>query len=56
MANENMNEEQTYISNTTSIVGDITAKGQLTIAVLLSPKWNDEGTVKDVAVKPLKEW
>ena len=36
MANENLNEAKTYINNTTTIVGDVTAKDQLII----------DGTVK----------
>ena len=31
-------------------------EGQLTIAVLLSPNWQDGDTVKNVAVTPLEEW
>ena len=64
MANENMNEAKTYISNTTSILGDITGKGNLIIDgtvngnirivghnLLLGPKGRIDGNVDAQNVK-----
>jgi len=31
-------------------------KGRITIAILLSPQWEDGISIKKVAVKPLEKW
>ena len=64
MANENINEAKTYISNSTSLVGDITGKGNLIIdgtvngnikieghELLLGPKGRIDGDVDAQNVK-----
>jgi len=31
-------------------------KGHVTVTVLMSPEWEDGASVKEVTLKPLKDW